>query len=219
MKQNKLKLGFGIAAGVFALVAVVLLLVGILAVDFARAGVVKVMLFIIAALCLALAAELFLFGWKELGGVPNFFLYDHQTKRNIPVQKLNFQTINGRMNRYLATYAPTEGKLWTDRALDDQYLNMAEVYKPAVAYKLLYSLAEKDMEQGWKCFELASDETVEFICVALEMNNDMEMASTLRQMKASKPLNLKYVRDYIVTKRSYLKNKLSRYVYDNIQSF
>ena len=123
------------------------------------------------------------------------------------------------MNRFLATYAPTEGKLWTDRALDDPDLTMRDAYKPAVAYKLLYDLAEKDAEQGWKCFELASEETVEFICVALEMNNDLEMANTLRQMKASYPLNLKYVRDYIVKNRAYLKGKLTRYIYDNIQSF
>ncbi|MBO5939452.1 MAG: hypothetical protein J6Q82_08185 [Clostridia bacterium] len=216
MNQNKLKFGFGIAAIVFAIAAIALLFVGIFAIN---ATLIKVMVFVIAALCLAIAVELVFFGWMEIGGAPNYFLYDSQTKRNIPVQKLTFQTINGRMNRFLAMYAPTEGKLWTDRALDDPYLNMQDVYKPAVAYKLLYDLAEKDAEQGWKCFELASDETVEFICVALEMNNDLEVASNLRQMKASQPLNLKYVRDYIVKNRNYLKSKLSHYIYDNIQSF
>ena len=216
MNQKKLKLGFGITAIVFAIAAVALLLVGLFA---ANVTLIKVILFVIAALCLAMAVEMFLFGWMEVGGAPNYFLYDPQTKRNIPVQKLTFQWINGRMNRFLATYAPTEGKLWTDRALDDPYLNMQAAYKPAVAYKLLYDLAEKDAEHGWKCFELASEETVEFICVGLEMNNDVEMASNLRQMKASQPLNLKYVRDYIVKNRNYLKSKLSHYIYDNIQSF
>lgn len=219
MNQKNLKLWLGIAAIVFAVAAIALLFVGIFAVDFAQAKLIKIMVFVIAALCLAIAVELFIFGWMEIGGAPNYFLYDTQTKRNIPVQKLSFQIINGRMNRYLAMYAPTEGKLWTDRALDDPYLNMQDAYKPAVAYKLLYDLAEKDAEQGWKCFEMASEETVEFICVALEMNNDVEMASNLRQMKASTPLNLKYVRDYIVKNRNYLKSKLSHYIYDNIQSF
>ena len=216
MNQNKLKLGFGIAAIAFAVAAVALVFVGIFA---ANVTLIKIMVFVIAALCLAMAVELFLFGWKEVNGAPNYFLYDSQSKRNIPIQKLTFQLINGRMNRFLAMYAPTEGKLWTDRALDDPYLNMQDAYKPAVAYKLLYDLAEKDAEQGWKCFELASEETVEFICVGLEMNNDIEMASNLRQMKAAQPLNLKYVRDYIVKNRNYLKSKLSHYIYDNIQSF
>jgi hypothetical protein len=216
MKENKLKLGFGIAAIVFAVAALAVLFVGIFAIN---ATFIKVMMFVIAALCVAMAVELVLFGWMEVGGAPNYFLYDSQTKRNIPVQKLSFQIINSKMNRFLAMYAPTEGKLWTDRALDDPYLNMQDAYKPAVAYKLLYDLAEKDAEQGWKCFELASEETVEFICVALEMNNDIDMASTLRQMKASQPLNVKYVRDYIVKNRIYLKSKLSHYIYDNIQSF
>lgn len=219
MNQKNLKLWFGIAAIVFAVAAIALLFVGIFAFNFAEAKLIKIMVLVISVLCLAIAVELVIFGWMEMGGAPNFFLYDSQTKRNIPVQKLSFQIINGRMNRFLAMYAPTEGKLWTDRALDDPYLNMQDVYKPAVAYKLLYDLAEKDAEQGWKCFELASEETVEFICVALEMNNDVEMASNLRQMKKSVPLNLKYVRDYIVKNRNYLKSKLSHYIYDNIQSF
>ena len=219
MNRKNLKLWLGVAAIVFALAAIALLFVGIFAVSFAEAKLVKIMMFVISALCLAMAVELVIFGWMEIGGAPNYFLFDNQTKRNIPVQKLSFQIINGRMNRFLAMYAPTEGKLWTDRALDDPYLNMQEAYKPAVAYKLLYDLAEKDSEQGWKCFELASEETVEFICVALEMNNDVEMASNLRQMKKSIPLNLKYVRDYVVKNRNYLKSKLSHYIYDNIQSF
>ena len=96
---------------------------------------------------------------------------------------------------------------------------MEDKFKPAVAYKLLYDLAERDAEQGWRCFEVASEETVEFLCASLELNYDTDMARTLRQMKNSQPLNLKYVRDYIVKNKDYLKNKLYHYVYDNIQLF
>ena len=219
MSQNKLKLLFGIGAIVFAVVAVAMLLVGILAVDFTTAGFVKIMVIVIAVICFAIAAELGYMFFLEQDTAPNYFLYNSQAKRNIPVQKLNYQIINGRMNRYLSGFASSEGKLWTDRILDNPYLDMEDKFKPAVSYKLLFDLAEKDSESGWKCFEVASVETVDFVCAGLEMNQDHDMARVLRQAKNSTPLNVKYVRDYLVTNRAYLKGKLFHYIRDNIQQF
>ncbi len=219
MGQNKLKLLFGALAVVFAVVAIALLLVGILAVQFDEAAVVKVLVIVIAVICFVIAAEMVYMFLIESDSAPNYFLYNAQTKRNIPVQKLSFQMINSRMNRYLSGYAPSEGKLWTERIFDNPYLEMDDKFKPAVAYKLLYDLAERDSEQGWNCFEIASEETVEFLCSALDMNYDSDMARTLRQMKNATPLNLKSVRDYVVKNRNYLKSKLCHYIYDNIQLF
>ena len=216
MNQNKLKSLLGISAIVFAVVAIALLLVGILV---SMPTLIKVLVIIISVLCLALAAEMGYMFWIENESAPNYFLYNSQTSRNIPVQKLSFQIINGRMNRYLAGYAPSVGKLWTDRILDNPYLEMEDKFKPAVAYKLLYDLAEKDTEIAWRCFELSSEETVEFLCLALEMNDDGDIANNLRQMKTAQPLNVKAVRDYLVNNRNYLKGKLCRYIYDNIRSF
>lgn len=217
MSQGRLKTIFGVGAIVFAILAVVLFLIGILAVE--NFTFLTVMLCVIAVICLFLAVEFFLMLLAEKDSTPNFFLYNAHSGRNIPVQKLNFQIVNGRMNRYLSGYATSEGKLWTDRVLDNPYLEMEDHYKPAVAYKLLYDLAERDAEPGWKCFEIASDETVDFLCLALEANNDTDMARAIRAMKRAKPINMKQVRDYIVNNRQYLKSKLYRYVYDHIQLF
>ena len=219
MNQNKLKLVFGAGAIVSAIIAITLLLVGIIAIDFGDAALVKVVVIVISLLFFALAGELAYMFLIENDSTPNYFLYNPQTKRNIPVQRLSVQLINSRMNRYLSGFASSEGKLWTDRIFDNPYLEMEDKFRPAVAYKLLYDLAERDTEQGWKCFEVASEETVEFLCASLELNYDTDMARTLRQMKNSQPLNLKYVRDYIVKNKDYLKNKLYHYVYDNIQLF
>lgn len=216
MSQKTLKLIFAIVGIVFVIIAITLLLVGILAID---NTLIKVLVIIISVLCFLIASELIFLFFIETDTAPNYFLYNRETKRNIPVQKLTFQMINGRMNRYLSNFSVSEGKLWTDRVLENPQLDMEDKFKPAVAYKLLYDLAEKDVEQGWKCFELASEQTVFFICSALEMNQDSDMARTLRQMKEAKPMNLKYARDYIVKNRNYLKGKLCRYIYDNIQQF
>ena len=216
MEQKKLKLILMIGSAVFAIVGIVLFILGI-ALDIT--ALPRTFVLISAVLSILLAAEggYLLFLMQDTK--QNYFLYNYQTKRNIPVQKLTFQTVNGRMNRYLSGYASSEGKIWTDRVFDNPYLEMNDNFKPLVAYKLLFDLAEFDSENGWKCFDIASEETVDFICKGLEMNNDGELAKTLRQVKASKPLNLKFVRDYLVKNKKYLQKKMFIYVYDNIQSF
>lgn len=217
MNQKTLKLIIGVAGIFFAVLAIVLFFVALLAMD-GVTGWIRIPVFCISVLCLLIAGELaFMFFLDNEEIKPNYFLYNRDQNRNISVQKLSFQVINTRMNRYLSNFAPSEGKLWTDKIIEATELD--EQFKPAVAYKLLYDLAEKDVEQGWRCFELASYETVDTLCGYLELNDDNDMANTLRQMKSASPLNLKYVRDYIVNNRNYLKVKMCRYIYDNINLF
>ncbi len=216
MNQKKLKLILAIVSGI-ALVAAILLFV--LSLTVIQNVVTRVIMIITSVLFLALAVEVFYLFMITGDSRANYFLYDSRQGRNISVQKLAFQTVNVRMNRFLSGYAPSEGKLWTDKVLDNPYLEMDDAFKPLVAYKLLFDLAEHDSESGWRCFELASYETVDFLCRALEMGGDEEMAQNLRQMKASTPINLKYVRDYLVRNRQYLKEKMRRYVCENIQQF
>ena len=216
MKQNRLKLILAITSGVALVAAILLFVFGIFVV---QSLATKVVMIIAAVLSLALALEVLYLFFMTSDSRPNYFLYDNRQGRNVSVQKLTFQMINAKMNRYLSSFAPSEGKLWTDRVLDNPSLEMADEFKPLVAYKLLFDLAEHDSENGWKCFEIASAETVSFLCDALEMNSDREMAQNLRQMKAATPINLKYIRDYLVRNRQYLKEKMRRYVYENIQKF
>lgn len=216
MNQKKLKLILSIVSGV-ALVAAIVLFV--LSLTVIQNVVTRVIMIITSVLFLALAVEVFYLFMITGDSRANYFLYDSRQGRNISVQKLAFQTVNVRMNRFLSGYASSEGKLWTDKILDNPYLEMDDAFKPLVAYKLLFDLAEHDSEGGWKCFELASYETVDFLCTALEASGDEEMARNLRQMKTSAPINLKYVRDYLVSNRQYLKEKMRRYVCENIQKF
>ena len=216
MEQKKIRLIVGIASIVAAVLFVVLLILGIF---YDGSTLAKTLLIIISVLVLALAGELgylfMLFGDTK----PNYFLFNSNSNRNIAVQKLTFQNINVRMNRYLAAYAPSEGKIWTDRVFDNPYLEMDDAFKPLVGYKLLYDLAERDFDAGWRCFDLASDETVNFIASAIEMNGEADMAKALREFKSAKPTNLKYVRDYLVGNRKYLQSKMFKYTVDNIDLF
>jgi hypothetical protein len=137
----------------------------------------------------------------------------------MPVEKLTFQVVNGRMNRFFSNYAPSEGKIWTDGILESPDLDMGDQFKPMVAYKLLYDLAVMDVEKGWRCFEVASVGTVEFVCRSLEMNGDNEVAGNLRMMKNAQPFQTRYVRDYLVSNKGYLQARMFKYVRANIDIF
>ena len=219
MNQKDLKKLFGIICIALAVVAVIVLAIGVFAISGEEVPLIKTLVIIVSLLCFAAAAEFGFMYYVENEVERNFFLYDAQTNKNIPVEKMSFDMVNRKMNLYLSRFAPNEGRLWTDRILEDPKLGMEDKFKPAVAYRLLYGLADKDMDQGWACFEAASPETVEFICAALDMNDDKMIARTLRYLKSSSPLNLKDVRDFLVTNKRYLRTKLSNYIYENISKF
>lgn len=217
MNQKKLTLISLIGSIAFAVIAVVLLILGI-AIDY-NSAITRVLVIIVSVLCLAVAVEGMYFFFLMKDAKPNYFLYNHQTKRNISVQKLTPQMISNRMNRYLAGYAATEDKIWTDRVLDNPYIEMTDEFKPLVAYKLLLDLAEFDKEEGWRCFERASDETIQFIVAALKMNDENNLADALLQIKTAQPVNLNHLRNYIIGNRKYLQGKMYRYTCQNIQKF
>lgn len=216
MDRSKLKILLGAAAALFLVVAVVLFVIS-LSLDIATLP--KVILVIVSVLALALAVELGYFTYLLIDKNPNYFLYNPKTKRNISVQKLTFETVNSRMNRFLSKYATSEGKIWNERVLDNPYLEMPEEFKPLVAYKLLFGLADKDAEMGWKCLENASSDTVRFICNGLRANGDNEFAATIERLTAEKPVNIRVLRDYLVRNKRYVQKKMLNYAIANIESF
>lgn len=216
MDRNKLKIILGIATALFVVVAVVLFVLGL---TLELSTPPKILLIIVSVLALVLAAELGYFTYLLVDRRPNYFLYNPQAKRNISVQKLSFQIVNARMNKFLSGYATSEGKIWNERVLDNPYLEMPAEFKPLVAYKLLFGLAEKDAEAGWRCLENASDDTVTFICRGLRANKDAEFAAAIENIMAQKPVNIKVLRDYLVRNRKYMQNRMFRYVCENIDRF
>ena len=216
MDRNKLKIAFGVGAALFLVVGIVLMVLSF-ALDLSTLP--QIALIIVSVLCIALAGEFGYFTFLMIDTRPNYFLFSSQAKRNMSVQKLTFQVINSRMNRFLSGYASSEGKLWNDRVLDNPYLEMPEEFRPLVAYKMLYGLAEKDSEAGWLCLENASEETVIFICRGLELNGDTSFSSSFGSMMSERPANIRMVRDYLVKNKRYIQSKMTKYVIENIDRF
>ncbi len=205
-----------IAVGVLAVLTVIFLVFGIV---YDGGSLSKTLIFVAAVLVLLLTLEVTYLLMLSVDTKPNYFLFNPKFNKNIPVQKLTFEMIDARMNKYLSSFADSEGKIWTDRVLDNPQIDIDKAYKPAVAYKLLFDIANFDNDAGWKCFVAASDATVVFICRGLAQNGDTEMANALNQLKSTKPLNMKHVRDYLVGNKKYIQRKFYRYIVDNIDLF
>ena len=214
MDRKKVKLIIGILAIVFFVIGVALLCVALLAGLNTTSAII---MGIVAGLCLILSVELGYMFWINMDSKANYFLYDSATKRNVPVQKLNFAVVNARTGRYLSHFAASEGKIWNDRVLDTAEIDPE--FKPLVAYKLLFSIADKDADAGWRCLENASSKTIVFICEGLNANGDLEFSNTFGRMMAEKPLNMPMIRDYLVRNKKYMQNRMLKYVVENIYLF
>ena len=62
---------------------------------------------------------------------------------------LTFTIVNERMTFFLGLVCETPDQLWQEGILDDsRKFGYRGVYKPLVAYKMLYDLGEKDIDEG-----------------------------------------------------------------------
>ena len=216
MDQKKINLLLIIAAAFFAVLAIILLVFGII---YDRGALVKVLLIVASVLVLALAAELAYLFLLSRNVVPNYFLFNPSLNANIPAEKLTFEMTDMRMNKYLSGFAKNEAKLWVDGVLEARAADINPKFKPIVAYKLLFDIAENDSETAWKCFLLASDMTVQYIAEGLAENNDNDMAASILQLKSTKPVNMQQTREFLVSNKKYIKKQLFEYVTNNIEKF
>ena len=216
MDQKKTNLLLVITSAFFAILAIILLVFGIV---YDKGAFAKIMLFVAFLLVLLLAVELAYLFVLSRNVVPNYFLFNTALNVNISADKLTFEMIDARMNKYLSSFAKSEAELFTNGILENSAAKIKREFHPIVSYKLLLDLAENDTDDAWKCFVLATEMTIEYIAIGLAQNGDRDMADAIRQLKRAKPVNLKQTRDFLVSNKKYIKKRFFKYVQDNIDSF
>ncbi len=216
MEQNKSKL---ILLGATA--ASVILAIGLLAFGIVYDGsaFAKSVLFIASFVLLLFGVELGYFFVLSRNVKPNYFLFNSSFNINIAPEKLTFDIVDKKTNGYLSGFARSEAKIWTDGVLENNRSAIAREFRPIIAYKLLFDIAESDSEGAWKCFVLASQKTVDCIAEGVAQNGDVQMAAAIRQLKAANPINMKQTREFLISNKPYIKKKLFKYVLDNIDKF
>ena len=212
---------------VLLIVAAVLILGGIcmlaLLVPGAASLFYKVCLAIISIFCILIGLGILLYLFIGRDSDPNFFLYDPKTGRNIDVDELNFDRINSRMDYFISTLTTSGDLLWTENALAapaDKF-GIREIYRPLVAYKMLYDLTENDNFNGCRTFLNAPSTTISALADALRKNGEDTMVNTLIKTynSATSADDFEWLSDFLMGNKAYISRRMTGYVRKNLDWF
>ena len=204
-------------AAVLSVVVAIVLFVNMSGFD---AGYKKALGGICAVLLLILAALIAFYLLLGRDTDPNFFLFERSKKRNISVDNLTFTIVNERMTFFLGLVCETPDQLWQEGILDDsRKFGYRGVYKPLVAYKMLYDLGEKDLDAYWALLKNATPATINMLCEALERGGEQEMVKAFRYIYENCKNDDKKMQDFIRGNQRYLRGKMLTYVKRHIELF
>ncbi|MBE6633878.1 MAG: hypothetical protein E7620_06000 [Ruminococcaceae bacterium] len=209
-----------LAVGVIFLVCAILVFA--IAVPKANYTYKLVLNVICAILMLVVAGLCFLYWYLSRDTYPNFFLFDREKKRNIPVEKLKFSMVNDRMTFLLSQLAESEEELWKSDLLqrEEDTFGYRSVYKPLVAYKVLFDLGEHTADSGcWKLFREAPRENLLALCKALEIAGEKKMADTFLLILDKYGDDNFKAKEFLRKNLGYIRSKMVSYVKKYIELF
>lgn len=216
LKKN-LPLIMTVAAGICLLGAILILIFPVANAD---AAYKKVLGTIIAILMILLAALLLFYLWLGRDTEPNFFLFDRQRKRNIPLDELTFKLANERLSFLLTAVSQSPEELWTEDVLENELkLGYRKIYRPLIAYKMLYDLADKNVDSYWNYLQGASPETVNSICLAMEQAGETEMVKAFRFIMENYRGEPAKIRNFVIGNQKYIRGRIMSYIKRNIEMF
>lgn len=204
---------------VFAVGAILLLAV---AVPNAGAAYQRVLTIICAVLMLLLSLLILAYQWLSRDTYPNFFLYDRKKKKNIPVEKLKFSVVSERMTFLCTQLAQTPEDLWKGDVLlhGDEQFGYRSVYKPLVAYKMLYDLGEQGPDSGyWNFLKTAPQENLNAIYEALEKAGEKKLVEAFRLILSRTDDDYAKVKDFLRKNLPYIRSRMVGYTVKYIEYF
>lgn len=188
-----------------------------------EAAFVSVMATFLAIELLLTGAAILFFAFLSHDGDANFFLYDRKTQKNIDEDDLTFDRINSRMGYYMTLISSSQEQMWTKNVLASENVRFGQngVYKPLVAYKMLYDLIELDRPKTWELFTGADSGVISTLCQVLASCGERDMSDTLLDAYegAESVEDTDWVRDFIMGNAKYLRRRMREYVLKNIEEF
>ena len=174
----------------------------------------------IGILMLVLAALIGVYLWFSREKEPNFFLFDRQKKRNVDVDELTFKMANERLSFLLTTVSESTEELWTTDVLENELkLGYRKVYRPLIAYKMLYDLADKNIDEYWGYLLTSTPETVNSIAQALAQAGETEMVKAFRFIMQNYREDSAKIRNFVIGNQKYIRGRIMSYIKRNIEMF
>ena len=220
IKFNKQMLPIAmLGVGILSLIAAIIVLISAFGAD---AAYKKVLLFISAVFFFLLVGLALYYVYLSRIDDPNFFLYDKAQRKNIAPDQLTFDIVNERMEFYLSLISDSDEELWqgTVLAKSDGSFGREEVYRPLVAYKMLYDLTEYDDDICWNRLEFAEKATVRLLTRALKQAGDNDMALAIVDLYKGENIEEgENLRDFLMGNQKYLRGRMMRYVKQKLDYF
>lgn len=218
-KNRKLVMIAFAAAGVLSCVGAILMLT-----VFRSASADSVFRTVLGSVCgvllFMIALLIFYYVYLLVDREPNFFLYNKQTHRNISVDKLSFSVVNEKMTFYISLIDPHNELLWTtDLLSENDRFGYRGVYRPLVAYKMLFNLIVAESDTEWNRIVSADNHQIQLLCEALEQNHEEEMTKAIRYIHANFQNAPKKMEEFIKGNKRYLQGKMLSYAKKNIEAF
>ncbi len=175
---------------------------------------------IIAVFMFLLAGLIAIYLWLNRDTEPNFFLFDRQRKRNISIDDLTFKFANERLSFLLTTVSQSPEELWREDVLENELkLGYRKVYRPLIAYKMLYDLADKNVDSYWEYLQTATPETVLSIARALEQAGETEMVKAFVFIMENYRGEPAKIRNFVMGNQKYIRGRIMAYIKRNIELF
>jgi hypothetical protein len=175
---------------------------------------------IIAVFMFLLSALMGVYLWLNRDTEPNFFLFDRQKKRNISIDDLTFKFANERLSFLLTTVSQSPEDLWHEDVLENELkLGYRKVYRPLIAYKMLYDLADKNVDSYWEYLLTATSETVLSIARALEQAGEKEMVKAFIFIMENYRGEPAKIRNFVIGNQKYIRGRIMAYIKRNIELF
>ncbi len=204
--------------GVISLVCAILLFA--LALPHADAGYKRGLIVSIAILMILLTALIGYYLYVIRDAEPNFFLFDRVKKKNIPLDDLTFKIVNERMTFFQSLVSSSMEQLWQSEVLNSNVqMGQRKVYRPLLAYKMLYDLPDKDIAAYWDLLFRASPETIDALCGALEQGGEQEMVKAFRYIMENYRDNPDKIKDFVRGNMRYIRGRMLGYIKKNIELF
>lgn len=182
----------------------------------------KIIAIVCAVFMLMLTGLTVLYWFLSRDTYPNYFLFDRKKKKNIPVEKLKFTMVSDRMTFLLGQIADSPEALWKSDVLlhESETYGYRSVYKPLVAYKMLFDLGEQGVETSyWTYFREAPECNINALCEALERVGEKKMVEAFKTIMERDPKDNMKIKEFLRRNMGYIRSKMVSYVVKHIELF
>ena len=204
-----------ILLGVVATIALILAIFGAVTAILSDSLLSKILILICSALLAILALLYIIVIFLSRDNVPNFFLYDEKSRKNIPIEQLDYESVAARLDAFVEHMGGVD-IFWKHRGLESGNFGMGAILRPTIVYRFLYRSAQDDNILSY--IGNSDDRSFSVFIRCLEDVGDKDMASIVQKYRHNAVAADKF-KHFLSNNQRYIQNRTMAYISKNIERF